>query len=126
MYVRASCCDINTPYESTNVKKYEREQNKGQIISEAIFRGFKSTYHRNLEQCDRILCPQKRCRMMIWVLSVRNHVKLMCVINSRRGFSKGTALSGRSLGDCRPGLPKGRKYQMVKTQTESHVRRPVV
>ena len=33
---------------------------------------------------------------------------------------------GRSLGDCRLALPKGRKYQMVKTQTESHVRRPVV
>ena len=32
----------------------------------------------------------------------------------------------RSLGDCRPALPKGRKYQLVKTQTESHVRRPVV
>jgi hypothetical protein len=29
-------------------------------------------------------------------------------------------------GDCRPALPKGRMYQMVKTQTESHVRRPVV
>ena len=24
---------------------------------------------------------------------------------------------GRSLGDCRPALPKGRKYQMVKAQT---------
>ena len=33
---------------------------------------------------------------------------------------------GRSLGDCRLALPKGRKYQMVKTQTESHVRRPIV
>ena len=33
---------------------------------------------------------------------------------------------GRSLGDCIPASPKGRKYQMVKTQTESHVRRPVV
>ena len=30
---------------------------------------------------------------------------------------------GGSLGDCRP---KGRKYQMVKTQTESHNRRPIV
>ena len=26
---------------------------------------------------------------------------------------------GKYLGDCRPALPKGRKYQMVKTQTES-------
>ena len=33
---------------------------------------------------------------------------------------------GGSLVDCRPVLPKGRKYQMVKTQTESHVRRLVV
>ena len=33
---------------------------------------------------------------------------------------------GRSLGDCRPVLPKGRKYQMVKIQTESHDRRPIV
>ena len=33
---------------------------------------------------------------------------------------------GRSLGHCRPALPKGRKYQMVKTQTESHDRRPKV
>ena len=24
---------------------------------------------------------------------------------------------GRSLGDCNPALPKGRKYHMVKTQT---------
>ena len=29
---------------------------------------------------------------------------------------------GRSLEDCRPALLKGQKYQMVKTQTESHVR----
>ena len=58
----------------------------------------------------------------------RNHVKLGV-------FSKGTVLScvvddgyglGRSLGDCRPALPKGQKYQMVKTQTESHDRRPIV
>ena len=33
---------------------------------------------------------------------------------------------GRSLGDCRPALPKGRKDQMVKTQTQSHVRRLAV
>ena len=32
----------------------------------------------------------------------------------------------RFLGDCRPALPKGGKHQMVKMQTESHVRRPVV
>ena len=55
--------------------------------------------------------------------SVRNHVKLMRIINSRRGLFKGTALYcmvdtsygiGRSLWECRPALPKGRKYQMVK------------
>ena len=33
---------------------------------------------------------------------------------------------GGSLGDCRPALPKGRKYKMVKTQTESHDWRPIV
>ena len=32
---------------------------------------------------------------------------------------------GGSLGDCRPAVPNGPKYQMVKTQTESHIRRPV-
>ena len=57
---------------------------------------------------------------------VRDHVKLgvsqrglYCVADTGYGL-------GRSLGDCRPALPKGRKYQMVKTQTESLVRRPVV
>ena len=68
---------------------------------------------------------------------VRNHVKLIHVVNSRRGFSKGTVLTvycvvdtsyelGRSLGDCRPALPKGQKYKMVKTQTERHIKRPIV
>ena len=33
---------------------------------------------------------------------------------------------GRSLGDCRLALPEGLKYQMVKIQTESYVRRPIV
>ena len=68
-----------------------------------------------------------------YIHTVRNHVKLMhvinslgvspralyCVVDTRYGL-------GRSLGDCRPGLPKGQKYQIVNTQTESHVRRPVV
>ena len=60
------------------------------------------------------------------VKAVRNHVKLgvslkvlNCVVDTGYGLS-------RSQGDCRPALPKGRKYQMFKTQTESHVRRPVV
>ena len=35
-------------------------------------------------------------------------------------------ICGRSVADCKPALSKGRKYQMVKTQSESHVRRPVV
>ena len=43
---------------------------------------------------------------------------LYCVVDTSYGL-------GRSLGDCRLALPKGRKYQMVKTQTESHIRRPV-
>ena len=50
-------------------------------------------------------------------LPVRNHVKLMHVINSRRGFILVDTSYG--IGDCRPGLPKGRKYQMVKTQTRA-------
>ena len=44
---------------------------------------------------------------------------LYCVVDS------GYGLRG-SLGDFRPALPKGQKYQMVKTQTESHDRRPIV
>ena len=44
---------------------------------------------------------------------------LYCVVDN--GY-----MLGRSLGDCRPALPKVQKYQMVKTQTESHVWRPVV
>ena len=60
------------------------------------------------------------------IVVVRNHVKLgvslrvpYCVVDDGYGL-------GRSLEDCRPALPKGWKYQMVKTQTESPVRRPVV
>ena len=44
---------------------------------------------------------------------------LYCVVDAGYGL-------GRSLGNCRPALPKGQKYQMVKTQTESHDRRPIV
>ena len=57
---------------------------------------------------------------------VRSHVKLgvslrvlYYVVDTGYGL-------GRSLRDCRPALPKGPKYQIVKTQTESHVRRPIV
>ena len=42
-----------------------------------------------------------------------------CVVDAGHGL-------GRSLGNCRPALPKGWMYQMVKTQTQSHIRRPVV
>ena len=44
---------------------------------------------------------------------------LYCVVDTGYGLS-------RSLGDCRPALPEGGKYQMVKTQTNSHDRRPIV
>ena len=58
---------------------------------------------------------------------LRNQVKLggslrhglYCVVDTGYGL-------GRSLGDWKPALLKGRKYQMVKKQTESHVRMPVV
>ena len=50
---------------------------------------------------------------------MRNHVKqgvsprvLYCVVDTGSGL-------GRSLGECRPALPKGQKYQMVKTKTDS-------
>ena len=64
------------------------------------------------------------CAIMLNYCTYTNHVgvsprALYCVVDTSYGL-------GRSLGDCRPALPKGRKYQMVKTQTESHVRRSVV
>ena len=50
-------------------------------------------------------------------ICVRNYVKLgvplrilYCVMDTGYGL-------GGSLRDCRTALPKGRKYQMVKTQT---------
>ena len=79
---------------------------------------------------DFSLCEQ--------IVFVRNHVKLeicMFVMNFNSGeFSLGVLYCvldtgyelGRSLGDCRPALPEGQKYQTVKTQTESHIRRPIV
>ena len=54
---------------------------------------------------------------------MRNHVKLG--VFSKDAVDTGYGLGG-SLGDCKPALWKGRKYQMVKTQTESHDRRPIV
>ena len=51
---------------------------------------------------------------------MHNHVKqgfslriLCCVVDTGYWVV-------RSLGDCRHALPKGPKYKMVKTQTESH------
>ena len=43
----------------------------------------------------------------MWGVSPR---ALYCGVDTNYGL-------GRSLGDCRPALPKGRKYQMVKAQT---------
>ena len=69
----------------------------------------------------------------LYLVSVHNHVKLeirLFVTNFKSGgFSlkvvycvvdTGYGLD-RSLGNCRPTLPEGWKYQMVKTQTESHL-----
>jgi hypothetical protein len=63
---------------------------------------------------------------IMYFITVRNHVKLG--VSPRILYyvlDTGYGLCG-SLGDCRPALPKGQKYQMVKTQTESHDRRPIV
>ena len=38
---------------------------------------------------------------------------LYCVVDTGNGF-------GGSLLDCRPALPKGQKYQMVKTPAEAN------
>ena len=51
-----------------------------------------------------------------WEFSLR---VLYCVVDTVYGL-------GRSLGDSRPALQEGRKYQMVKTQTESRDRTPIV
>jgi hypothetical protein len=58
---------------------------------------------------------------------VRNHINLgffsketlLCLVDTGYGL-------GGSLGDCRLALPKGWKYRIVKTQIESHDRRPIV
>ena len=64
------------------------------------------------------------CEITLNYCMYTNHVgvsprALYCVVDTSYGL-------GRSLGNRRPALPKGRKYQMVKIQTQSHVRRPVV
>ena len=59
-------------------------------------------------------------------LFVKNHVKLevplrvlYCVVDTSNGL-------GRSLGDCIPTLPKGRKYQMVKTHSSKKIVKKIV
>ena len=79
--------------------------------------------HKHMHICKCIMCVRKQISrhkgvlghrsnclfwFSIWVF-VYNHVKLG--IFSVYGL-------GRSLGDCRTALPEGKKYQMVKTQTE--------
>ena len=78
------------------------------------------------KQLSLVVNKEGQRTMKMTIKIVRNHVKLgfslrilYCVVDTGYGL-------GRSLGDCRPELPKGRKYQMVKTQTESHDRRPIV
>ena len=74
----------------------------------------------------RIFCLQGRFVVHSYSINMRNHVKLGVSPRILYGVvDTGYGLGG-SLGDCRPSLPKGRKYQMVKTQTESHDRRPIV
>ena len=66
---------------------------------------------------------QEHPSKVIQILSkyMRNHVKLGIFLRVRYfAVDTGHGL-GKSLGDCRPALPKGWKYQMVKTQTERHV-----
>ena len=67
---------------------------------------------------------QWMCAITLNYCTYTNHVgvsprALYCVVDTSYGL-------GRSLRHCRPALPKGRKYQMVKAQTQSHDRRPVV
>ena len=57
---------------------------------------------------------------------MRNHVKLGVSLRILYFVVDTGYGRGGSLGDCTPALPKDRKYQMVKTQTESHDRRPIV
>ena len=73
---------------------------------------------------NRTYLVNRLCAITLKYCTYTNHVgvsprALYCVVETSYGL-------GRSLWNCRPALPKGRKYQMVKTQTQSHVRRPVV
>ena len=95
----------NSGIENKTYQKREK-QNKGFILFDLLF-------------WEKITCA-----ITLNYCTYTNHVgvsprALYCVVDTSYGL-------GRSLGHCRPALPKGRKYQMVKTQTQSHVRRPVV
>ena len=64
------------------------------------------------------------CAITLNYCTYTNHLgvsprALYCVVDTSYGL-------GRYLGHCRRALPKGGKYQRVKTQTQSHIRRPVV
>ena len=79
-----------------------------------------------LTKCDMKIIHNTdlACVITLNYCTYTNHVgvsprALYCVVEASYGL-------GRSLGHCRPALPKGRKYQMVKTQTQSQDRRPVV
>ena len=50
------------------------------------------------------------------------------IVNNKKGENSNNlnVWLWASLGDCRPALQEGWNYQMVKTQTESHDRRPIV
>ena len=88
----------------------------------------------NIDACVGGLSNKNPDKLLIWFLfevtfaffgtcsftkGVLNQVKLgvslrvpYCEVDAGYGL-------GISLGDCRPALPKGQKYQMVKTQTLS-------
>ena len=94
------------------------------FLNEFLKSSFLPKYEPNISRVS-VLYTTYRAEVLT-IFGVRNHVKLgvslrvlYCVVDTSYGL-------GRSLGDCRPALPKGRKYQMVKTQCQSHVRRPVV
>ena len=73
---------------------------------------------------QRLIFLQKRSLCQLYKLKRHNRNlvtlrALYCVVYTSYEL-------GRSLGDCRTPLPNGQKYKMVKTQTENHVRIPVV
>ena len=69
------------------------------------------------------MCEHAKLEISSFVMNFNNRgfsLRVLCfMVNTGNGLAT-------SLGDYRTALPEGRKYQMVKTQTESHVRRPAV